>query len=206
MFEIVTAPALAFAAGYRAFLPLLFTGLASKYFDLFSLPAGWAWLENPWFLSALGVLAVLDFLADKFPGVDHINDIIQTLIRPTSGGILLTATTTSEALTITDPATFFSSGQWLPFALGFLLALGGHGAKASVRAGLNPVSAGIAAPFVSTAEDVTSITLTVTAILLPALAFVILIAIVWFYVATFRRLRRRRGQMTAEPPPTSPTT
>ena len=35
----------------------------------------------------LVVLLVLEFVADKIPGFDSVNDLVQTVVRPTSGGL-----------------------------------------------------------------------------------------------------------------------
>ena len=52
------------------------------------LPPAWAWLSNEWVMLVIGILLVLEIVADKIPAVDSINDIIQTVVRPTAGGIL----------------------------------------------------------------------------------------------------------------------
>ena len=87
MFEVLTGAGLAAAAGLNAYIPLLAIGLLSRFTDLVSLPPGWAWLENGWVQIILGVLLVIEIVADKVPAVDSVNDWIQTIVRPAAGGI-----------------------------------------------------------------------------------------------------------------------
>ena len=88
MLEILTGTGLAAAAGLNAYIPLLLVGLGARFTDLITLPAGWAWLENEWVLGVVTVLLVIEFVADKIPAVDTINDWIQTVVRPTAGGLV----------------------------------------------------------------------------------------------------------------------
>ena len=53
-------------------------GLLSRFTDLVTLPQGWAWLENGWVMTIVGVLLAVEIVADKIPALDSINDAIQT--------------------------------------------------------------------------------------------------------------------------------
>ncbi|AEG43923.1 DUF4126 domain-containing protein [Isoptericola variabilis] len=192
MLELATGSGLALAAGLNAWIPLLGLGLLSRYTDLVTLPPAWAWLENGWVLVILAVLLSLEMVADKIPVVDSINDVVQTVVRPTAGGIAFGAGATSETTTVTDPATFVESGQWVPVVLGIVLALVAHATKAGARVVANTTTAGTAAPVVSAAEDVGSVGLSVAAVLLPVLVVPVLIALVVAAVLVWRGVRRRR--------------
>ncbi|MDO3637939.1 DUF4126 family protein, partial [Mycolicibacterium arseniciresistens] len=61
-----------------------------------------------------------------------------------------------------------------------------------VRPAANVATAGVAAPVLSTLEDVASIGLVFVALLLPVLVLVALALMVWAAVALLRRRRRRR--------------
>src|SRR5690606_16274866 len=138
----------------------------------------------------LGVLLVLEIVADKVPVIDSINDVIQTVVRPAAGGILFGAGTTAETVAVTDPAAFFASYQWVPIAIGIVLALVVHTGKTLTRPAANVATAGVAAPVLSTAEDVSSLVLTVLALLVPVLALLALIGVVVALVALLRRRLR----------------
>ena len=66
-----------------------------------------------------------------------------------------------------------------------------HLTKTAVRPAANVATAGVAAPVLSTMEDITSVGLVFAAILLPVLVLVALAALIWAVVALLRRRRRR---------------
>lgn len=200
MFELLTGTGLAVAAGLNAYIPLLVLGLGGRFLDFVELPAAWAWLENEWVLVIMGVLLVIEIIADKIPVVDSINDWIQTIVRPAAGGIAFGTGSTSATAVVTDPASFFSSNAWVPVLIGILLALGTHVAKMASRPALNAVTFGAAAPIVSAAEDVSSVVLSFLALLLPILVIVAVGGVIAGFVALFRRAtRRRRERQLANP-------
>ena len=196
MLELLTGAGLATAAGLNAYIPLLAIGLASRFLDVVSLPANWAWLENGWTLGVLSVLLLIEFVADKIPAVDTVNDWIQTIVRPTAGGLAFGSGSTAETVAVTDPASFFSSNQWVPIASGVLLALVVHLAKMAVRPVLNVLTVGTATPLASVTEDVVSVLLSVFAVVLPilvALALPLLTVGAVFAGRAIRRRARARG-------------
>lgn len=204
MLELLTGAGLSAAAGLNAYVPLLLVGLGARFFDWIALPPAWAWLSNEWVLVVLGVLFVIEIVADKIPAVDTVNDWIQTIVRPTAGGILFGAGTSSETVAITDPAAFFASNQWVPILIGVLLSLGVHTGKTLARPAANAVTAGAAAPVLSTLEDLSSVVLSVLAILVPVLVIVALAGLVVGLVAVVGRMRRRRAKKRADGVPDIP--
>lgn len=190
MFEVLTGAGLAVAAGLNAYIPLLILGLAGRFLDFVDLPSQWQWLSNEWVLVILGVLLVIEIIADKIPVVDSINDWIQLFVRPVAGGIAFGTGSSSGTAVVTDPAQFFTSNAWLPIVVGILLALATHIGKAVSRPALNVASVGAAAPVVSTAEDFGSVVLSVLALLLPVLVIVAIGGVVVGFVMLFRRFRR----------------
>ncbi len=192
--EALTGTGLAASAGLNAYIPLLTMGLLARYSDLIDLPSGWQWLANGWVVAILALLLAVEVVADKVPVVDHVNDIVQTVVRPTAGGLAFGAGSTSETVTVSDPAAFFGSHQWVPIAAGVLIALGVHGVKAASRPVVNATTAGAGAPVASTAEDFSSVLLSVLAILLPILVLLALVLLVLGAVWVFRRRRQRRRQ------------
>lgn len=189
MLEILTGTGLAFAAGLNAYIPLLLLGLGARFLDFVQLPTGWAWLENEWVLGILAVLLVIEFFADKIPAVDSVNDVIQTVVRPTSGGIVFGSGSASQTAAVTDPAAFFESNQWVPIVTGVLIALLVHGAKTAVRPALNVATFGLAAPVASFVEDVGSVVLSLLAILIPVLVVAVIVGLVVLFVLLMRRRR-----------------
>lgn len=191
MLEILTGTGLAAAAGLNAYVPLLLMGIVGRI-DWIQLPGGWTWLENEWVMVILGVLFVIEIIADKVPAVDSINDWIQTVIRPASGGIVFAGGIGTSTVAVEDPGNFFASGAWIPVIIGIVLALLMSLAKTAVRPVANVMTGGLAAPALSTAEDGASIALTVFAFVAPLLVLVMLVVIAVCFVLLVRRIRRRR--------------
>lgn len=197
MLEVLTGSGLAASAGLNAYIPLLLMGLLARYTDLVDLPRAWQWLDNGWVVLILAVLLAVEVVADKVPVVDHVNDVVQTVVRPTAGGLAFGAGSSSQTVTVSNPDTFFSSHQWVPVLVGVLIALGVHLLKAAARPVINATTAGFGAPVASTAEDATSAVMSVVAILLPVLVLVFLLGLVAFLFWFVRRRKDRRRERAA---------
>jgi len=185
---------LATAAGLNAYIPLLVIGLLGRYTDLIELPKTWVWLENGWVIAILVVLLIIEFVADKIPAVDSVNDVLQTLVRPTAGGLAFAAGSGSETVMVQNPGDLFTQKLWVPIVIGLVISLTVHGAKATVRPVANIATVGVAAPVLSTAEDATSTGLSFVAIIVPILVVLILVLMIWLFVRWRRRKRSWRGQ------------
>ena len=197
MLEALTGTGLAASAGLNAYIPLLIMGLMARFTDAIDLPGGWQWLANGWVIAILALLLAVEVVADKVPMVDHVNDVVQTVVRPTAGGIVFGAGSSSQTATVTDPGSFFSSHQWVPIAAGVIIALTVHGTKAATRPVVNATTAGFGAPIISTVEDFGSIVMSLLAILLPILVLLGLVLLVSTAIWAFRRRSRRRRERAA---------
>lgn len=200
MLELLTGTGLAISAGLNAYIPLLALGLAGRFTDFVSLPNNWAWLENPWVLGILGALLIIEFFADKIPIVDHVNDWLQTVVRPTAGGIVFGSGATSTTTAVTNPETFLSHNQWVPILLGIVIALVVHVAKSAARPIVNVATVGLATPVVSAAEDVGSVSVSILAIVLPLLIILVIPIVIWIVWMIIRVRIRKNGR-----PPRGPT-
>ena len=193
MVELLTGLGLASAAGLNAYIPLLALGLLARFTDLLTLPAGWTWLENPWLLGLLALLLLVDVVADKVPAVDSVNDVVQTVVRPASGGMVFASGVGAETVAVTDPSAMFEDWRWVPIAIGVVVALVVHLTKSTVRPVANTATGGLSAPVLSTVEDATSVGLVVAALVVPAVVLLILIAIgIAAWAIVHRRNQRRR--------------
>jgi hypothetical protein len=189
--EALTGIGLATSAGLNAYIPLLAVALLARYTSLITLPSSWQWLTNGWVVAILVVLLAIEFVADKVPIVDHVNDVIQTVVRPTAGGLAFGAASGSQTVMVKNPGQFFASHQWVPIALGVLISLTVHTTKATARPVVNTATVGFGTPIVSSIEDLSSVALSVVAIVLPVLVLVLLVAMVAGFWALIRRRRRR---------------
>jgi len=179
---IFTAFGLSASAGLNAYIPLLLVGLLAKYTNLINLSQPWDTLANPWIILLLCVLVIIEMLADKVPAVNHINDLIQTLIRPAAGAIAFAA----SANVVTDVSPV------LALAAGLLVAGTVHVAKAgAVRPMVTATTGGAGNIPVSIAEDVVSMVLSFMAIILPVLVGTLMIVLAAFIIYwLYRRANR----------------
>jgi hypothetical protein len=143
----------------------------------------------------LGVLLAIEVVADKVPVLDSANDVVQTVVRPTAGGLAFGAGTSTA--TVSDPGSFFGSHQWVPVAVGVLLALGVHAVKATARPVINVGTAGFGAPIASTLEDIVSVVMSLVALILPVLIVVFLVGLVALFAWALRRRGARKRRRAA---------
>lgn len=170
---IFTAFGLSASAGLNAYIPLLAVGLLARYTTLLNLTQPWDTLANPWIILMLCVLVIIEMLADKIPAVNHINDLIQTFIRPAAGAIAFAA----SANVVTDISPV------LALASGLLVAGTVHLTKSGVvRPAITATTGGAGNVPVSIAEDVISTVLSILAIVIPLLIGTLLVVVASFIV------------------------
>ena len=107
--------------------------------------------------------------------------------------------TAAQTAAVTDPGEWAKSGGWIPVAIGVVVALVVSLTKTAVRPAANVATAGVAAPVLSTLEDVTSFGLVLVALLIPVLVLVILLALIWSGWRLWRRIRHRKHAPYAAP-------
>jgi hypothetical protein len=181
---IFTAFGLSASAGLNAYIPLLVVGVIAHYTDWIKLSSPWDLLANPWILILLGILLIIEMLADKVPAVNHINDIIQTVVRPTAGAIAFAAS--ANVITNIHPV--------LALAIGLLVAGSVHTAKAAVvRPVVTATTGGAGNVPVSIAEDVTSTVVSFLSIVVPVLVAVVLCVLAaWLILRLWQRANADR--------------
>lgn len=196
--ELSAALGLATSAGLNAYIPLLIYGVLARYTDWVNVPEGWTWLSDPILLIIIGVLLAIEIVADKVPAVDSVNDTIQTLVRPTSGGLMFASAFGDQ--TVGDSSVWSEPKTWILLVVGFGVALAMHLLKTTTRPVVNTTTVGVGAPVVSTAEDVFSAGLAASAVFAPALVLVLIAIVVapaawlmWRFGAS-----RRRAKQTSE--------
>lgn len=179
---IFSAFGLSASAGLNAYIPLLAIGVIDHYTDLLTLQKPWDTLSNPWILILLGFLLIIEMLADKIPAVNHVNDAIQSFVRPAAGAVAFAAS--SDVITGVNPV--------LALALGLFVAGGVNVAKSVVvRPAVTAATGGVANTPVSIAEDVAATGVSILAILLPvafATLFIVFAALLIWWL--WRRANR----------------
>lgn len=184
IFSIFSAFGLSASAGLNAYIPLLIVALLAKFTDLIKLSEPWDALTSWWVIGLLVILSIIEFFADKFPAVNHVNDAIQTLVRPAAGAIIFAAS--AQVVTDVHPV--------LSLALGLLVAGGVHTVKSvAVRPVVTATTGGAANVPVSILEDFISTVLSFLSVVVPVLVACILILIsAWIVWWIFNRNRNRR--------------
>lgn len=189
MFAALTGLGLSAAAGLNAYVPLLLVGLVDRFSDAFTLPEPYGWIASGPALAVIAVLLAAELVLDKIPLIDHLNDLVQTVVRPTVGGVVFAASTAAGQL---DTSAWLRRNQWAGFLAGLLLAGLVHAVKATVRPVVNVSTFGAGAPVVSAAEDAASLGLSLAALFAPLLALVVLLLLGWAAVVALRRVRHLR--------------
>lgn len=116
---------LAWLAGIRVYLTVFGVGVAGLLGWL-ELPPALQVAQSPWVLGVSGALALVEFFADKIPGVDSGWDLLHTLLRVPAGAFLAAAAI--------SPDGHLGAGM---LATGAGVALASHGLKSGTRLLLN---------------------------------------------------------------------
>ncbi len=177
--SFLSAFGLSTAAGLNAYVPLLVVGILSQL-GYVQLNEPYNLIASPIVLIVVGVLALLDFVGDKVPAVDHFLHAAGLVIHPIAGALLFIAANSSTG----------SVHPVIAAICGLVLAGATHGVRAAIRPVATTATAGTANPVLSFAEDTTSLILSVLAVILPVVAFVcvLILAIVMFVL-----IRRTMG-------------
>jgi Domain of unknown function (DUF4126) len=171
--SVLTAFGLSASAGLNAYIPLLIVALMGRFTDWITLASPWDALESWWIIGALFLLTLIEFFADKVPAVNHINDVLQTFVRPAAGAVLFAAST--RVVTGIHPIVAMIAG--------LVVAGSVHTVKAAaVRPAVTATTAGTGNVAVSILEDVTATVLSILAVIVPVVIAAILIVAVSLFV------------------------
>jgi hypothetical protein len=182
--EVLTALGLAAPAGLNAPLVLLLAGLAARFTGLLDLTAEYDWLASTPVLAGLAAWLVVEEVLDKVPGVDSVNDALNSALRPAAGAVIALAA---------------SQGELPPeigVPLGLVLAGVAHALKATGRPLVTVGTAGAGNAAVSVAEDVVAVVAVLVALLVPVLVVGVLVGLgVVLARAVAGRRRRQRARL-----------
>jgi hypothetical protein len=186
IYNIISAFGLSASAGLNAYIPLLVFSLLAKYTSLIRLESPWDVMTSWWVIGTLIFLSVIEILADKITAVNHINDIIQSIVRPSAGAIVFAASVSNIA----------NVNTVLAVIAGILVSGSVSAVKSlAVRPAVTATTGGAANVPVSIAEDVASGTASILSVVMPVVAaclFVIIIAVV---IIVLVRRREKKKQL-----------
>jgi hypothetical protein len=181
LLSILLGLGLAAACGFRVFVPLLVMSIASRagagYLEL---GQGFTWIGSTAALVTFSVATLLEIAGYYIPWVDNLLDAVATPTAIVAGMVV-----TASAVTDVDP--FF---RWT-------LAIVGGGGTAAVFQGMTATArqvssfttGGLANPLLATVEAGSSVLLSVLAIVVPVLAMLFIVGLLYFGV---KRLLFRR--------------
>lgn len=164
---LLTAVSLAACAGVSAYLPFLAVALCARFTTFVPLSPAWNWFTSGGTIGILSALSVVEIVLDKIAVVNHLHDLLQTVLRLAAGAILFTALS----------GDLGRSTPMLAVVCGILISGGVHFLRAGVFRPLISITTFGNANFkLSLLEEVTVLLVCVLALTLPASLAVLMVA------------------------------
>ncbi len=181
--QILAGFGLSAASGLNAYIPLLIVGLAARFTPWVKLSPPFDVLSNEWVITTLVALEFVELFVDKIPGLDHLNDVVQTFVRPATGAILFAAN--AHIISDLHPA--------VAIILGLIVAFSVHATKATARPFVTAGTLGMGNWLVSLFEDVIAVIVSLLAVIAPLALVFFLVLFVFLLVRGWRHRRARRA-------------
>lgn len=168
------------ASGLNAYATVFILGMIGRFTGVEGIPVGFERLDV---LIVMGLLAAIEFIADKIAVVDSFWDVPSTVIRPIAGAVIgaLIAGAQGDLLTITLAA------------VGGVSALITHLSRQGIRLAVNTSPEPVSNVGASVAGDVGVISLTSLAAFAPIpaaiLAIVIMVLLIWLAWTMYSKIR-----------------
>lgn len=191
----LTGLGLAGPAGLNAYVPLLTLAIADRTSNRINLEQPYDFISSTWGILIIILLLVLELVVDKIPGFDHANDLLQSVVRPATGAVLIMAVTNEQG--VVNPV------------VAMLLGLGTAGAVHAVKTVSRPAvtvsTGGTGNPIVSLIEDGVAIFASIMAIFLPIIAVITFVVLAIFVYWSYKRVVRlvARSRQPGSSPPAS---
>lgn len=181
--SIAAGISLAAACGFRVFVPLLILSIASML-GYSELTADEQWIGTTPALITFSVATILEIAAYYIPWVDNMFDLFATPLAAIAGIITMGA-----FMTDIDPVLGWS-----------IAVISGGGAATAVQLitvkarGLSSgFTGGLGNFIVSTGELIFALFLSVIAIILPVVGFVLLLLVIFFLIRQIGRLKAKKN-------------
>lgn len=171
------------ACGFRVFLPMLITSIASHSGHL-QLASSFQWIGSTPALVAFSVATAVEIAGYYIPWVDHLLDTIATPAAVTAGTII-------TASMVTDVSPFL---RWsLAFIAGGGVAGVVQGSTVLLRGLSTAGTGGLANPIFATAELGGSLITAIFSLFAPVLTIVLIALVVFVVVRKLIRLRSKQA-------------
>jgi hypothetical protein len=176
-----TGLGLSAAAGLNSYAVLLVYGGMARFFPEDYPGAIARLLASTPALVVAAVLFLLEFFADKIPGLDHVWHLLHSIVRPLVGALVAIAAVQPEGSTALNAIAGGSGGA---------VALVSHLVKSATRLTSTALTAGVANIGLSLAEDVVAFLQSLVSIFLPLVALGVVAAIGLIFILTIPRMAR----------------
>jgi hypothetical protein len=188
LINVFSAFGLSASAGLNAYIPLLTISLLAKFTNLIQLREPWNVLTDWWIIGVLVFLSLIEFFADKVPAVNHINDVVQTFVRPAAGAVAFAAS--ANVVSNVHPV--------LALGMGLLISGTVHAAKAGLlRPAVTATTGGTANVAVSMAEDFVAFGISVLSIVIPVVIAAIIILVTAWIIFRWRHSSDNKSHSAA---------
>lgn len=175
--------ALSAASGFRVFIPLLLSNLASKA-GLFTLASNFAWMSSHMATVILVIAVIFELAAYYIPFIDNMLDTIATPAAVLAGTLL-----TTSFLQIDDPIL-----QWgLGLVAGGSVAGTIQAGTSLLRLGSSKFTGGLGNNFLATGENLISAGISLFSIWVPIfMGVMVLFLAFWIWKKLWRRLKNSK--------------
>lgn len=168
---------LAASAGFRVFVPLFVLSLAT-HFGYVPVGDSFAWIGSLTAIICLGIATVIEILAYYIPYIDNLLDTLAVSLAGIVGTVVM-------ASTLVDLDPMLTWGLAIIAGGGTATAI--NSATALTRVTSTATTGGVGNHLVSTTETATASFVSVLAIFLPIIAFIVVILIIFVGIRLFKR-------------------
>lgn len=173
---------LAASSGFRVFLPLLVTSIASQLGYL-QLSPGFEWMGSWIALVAFATAAVAEITAYYIPWLDNALDTISGPLAMIAGTIL-----TASFLTDVNPLVQWTLGIIVGGGTAGIVKVGASAARLTSTA----TTGGLGNSAVATSENILSVVMSVLSFLIPLITAAVVIAIIIYLFRKFSELKKKK--------------
>jgi Domain of unknown function (DUF4126) len=176
------------ACGFRVFIPPLVLSLAANFGHMHLAP-GLHWIGTYPALITFSTAAIVETLTFCIPGLSHLLDMVAAPIA-LSAGTLLTAATLDDV----NPVFRWTIA---------IVAGGGstgivQGMTSMTRLATGALTGSLASPVIAAMEALSAVILSILALVIPLMAFIIVFTILLWSLKKIRRLVNNRKKRAAE--------
>lgn len=171
---------LALTSGVNTYLPLFLLALFARFGHVARLSPRFEWLASDQAILIFGLLAFLEIVAQKFPVLDNVWDLVHTFLRPLAGAVAAGASLNTDRAIET----------LIAMLLGGALAGAAHSAKTGLRLMTTSKSFGTANFILSIGEDAAVVLGALLSVYAPWVMLGIVILFVLLFALVGPRLLR----------------